>query len=131
MAWKTAAILYCSHLPHPPTHTASTLLYAGAPHNIEGPSLDFSLPRPNSLLSSIKSVSKSLIKSSFPSLWLLLDSAGPPVMSSLLTALWVLFWLLLVHFPCFLASGFSFPYNQPNQIYCPQVPGPPGPMPLW
>lgn len=54
---------------------------------------------------------------------LLLDSAGLPVVwliGSLLTAL----WLLLVHSPCFLASGFSYLYNQPNQTYCPQVPGP-------
>lgn len=129
---KTAAILYYSHLPRPPVHTASTLLYAGAgaPHNIKGPSLDFSLPRPNSLLSSIKSVSKSLNKSSFPSLWLLLDSTGPVwLIGSLLTALWVLFWLLTVHSPCFLASGFSYPYNQPNQIHCPQVPDPTPPPP--
>lgn len=124
------AILYYSHLPRPPVHTASTLLYAsaGAPHNIKGPSLDFSLPRPNSLLSSIKSVSKSLNNSSFPSLWLLLDSAGPVwLIGHLLTALWVLFWLLTVHSPCFFASGFSYPYNQPNQIHCPQDPGPPWP----
>lgn len=117
-------------------HTCLTLLYtqhplfyyADAPHSIKGPSLDFSLPRPNSLLSSIKSVSKSLNKSSFSSLWLLLDSAGPVwLIGSLLTALWVLFWLLIVYSPCFLASGFSYPYNQPNQIYCPQVPGHPWP----